>query len=508
MNLGHRPLRARQTGVILLVLALAVLLAGALVLVGGLDGNASRVDRAARTENALNQAKQALIAYAAGRDIQPTNSAVGTLPCPDLNDDGLAETSCGNASGSTSQTSRLGRLPWRTLGISDLRDASGERLWYAVSSMYKNNTANGFNPTTGLGTITVRDATGTAFQDGTLSNPYTANIGGAVAIILAPGDALIRQGGSTLQDRSCSGGGCGSLGECTSSPATLTAKCNPVNYLDVAMGEDNADFVDNNVSRSSNGNGFINGPVYSGNSVILNDRLVIVGYEDIMPAIQRRVAREVLSCLSTYAAANRSRYPWPAPTCRQASSINNWSDHDSVLFGRIPDTGTNLDTTKATSGSTMSDNYPGTCSFESGSGWWLNWKQHVFYALADAYKPAASAAGNGGPCSGASNCLRITDSAGNVLATNKQVAIVVAGRALNGVTPSQTRGGNNDGYASNYLEGNNVTLEQMIIGTLPAACNALSPAVVATGCSPLSNCNRVTTSSRSTSFNDIVVYYP
>ncbi|MBL8521167.1 MAG: hypothetical protein JNK75_10890 [Betaproteobacteria bacterium] len=490
-------------------MALAILIGGALVVINGIDGNASRVARDARTENVLNQAKQALIAYASGRDISPTQTAVGTLPCPDLDDDGAAETSCGNASGSTSQSNRLGRLPWRTLGIADLRDASGERLWYAVSSMYKTSTVNGFNPTTGLGTITVRDAAGTVFQDGTLSNPYTAGTGGAVAVIFAPGDALVRQGGSTLQDRSCSGGSCGSQGECTSSPASLTAKCNPVNYLDVAMGEDNSNFVDNNVTRTANGNGFISGPVFSGNSVILNDRIAVVGYEDIMPALQRRVAREVLKCLTSYAATYRNRYPWPAPTCRQASSINSWSDHDSVLFGRVPDTGSGtFDTTVSTSGSTMGDTFTGDCMFESLTGWWPNWKRHVFYAVADAHKPAASAAGNGGPCSGDSNCLRIADSSGNILASNKQVAVIVTGRALNGVSPAQVRSGNNDGYASNYIEGNNVTLEQMIVGTIPAACNALSPAVVTTGCSPLSNCNRVTTGNRSPSFNDVVVYSP
>jgi hypothetical protein len=32
------------------------------------------------------------------------------------------------------QAERLGRLPWKTLGLPDLRDGDGERLWYAVSS--------------------------------------------------------------------------------------------------------------------------------------------------------------------------------------------------------------------------------------------------------------------------------------------------------------------------------------------------------------------------------------
>jgi hypothetical protein len=507
----YRSARQRrvQDGMILLVLALVLLFGGALVLFNSIDSNGLRQGRDANTQLALAEAKRALIAHIAGREIDPTSTSIFTLPCPDLNDDGLAETSCGNASGSTQQTSRIGRLPWRTLGISDLRDGSGERLWYAVSSMYKNNTANSnLNPTTGLGTITVRDATGNLLQDGTLSNPYFANSGGAVAVIIAPGDAIIRQGSSMLQDRSCSGGACGTQGECTSSPASLTAKCNPVNYLDIAIGEDNANFVDNNTSRASNGNGFIAGPVLASGTVILNDRLAVVGYEDIMPAIQRRVGREVLNCFTTYAAANRQRYPWPAPTCRQAATVN-WSDHDSVLFGRIPDTGPEFNSTVASSGSTMSNTFPATsCMLISGSGWWTAWKMHVFYALADAHKPALSGAGDGGPCSTASSCLRIVDPSGNTVAANKQVAVIVAGRPLNSVMPPQVRTGNNDAYAANYLEKTNVSLESMIIGTLPGACNGLSPAVVSSGCSPLSNCNAVTAGNRESQYNDVVAFFP
>ena len=33
----------------------------------------------------------------------------------------------------------IGRLPWRTLGLPDLRDSSGERLWYAVSRQFARN---------------------------------------------------------------------------------------------------------------------------------------------------------------------------------------------------------------------------------------------------------------------------------------------------------------------------------------------------------------------------------
>ena len=500
------PIRcAKNDGFALLLLVLVALGAMGALLVTRLNTGAAQAARNQSTDESLRIASEALIAYAAGRRFSAGTPMPGSLPCPDLSDDGDAEPSCGSASGSTQQQNRLGRLPWRTLGIPDLRDASGERLWYAVSSKYKANTANlDLNPSTGLGTITLRDSAGTVVHDGTSSNAYAGSLGGAVALIIAPGQVLKRQGASSQQDRSCSGGSCfpagDSSGTCTSSPASLTAKCNPVNYLDIALGEDNASFVDNNITRSGNGNGFIQGPVIVAGEVAVNDRILAITQDQIMTAVQQRIAREAMGCLRLYASLNRGRYPWPAPVCRQASSINSWSDHDSVSFGRIPDL--NFDTTNAYS---MADKWgAGECNL--GFAWWDAWKMHVFYAVADAYKPNAT--GNGGPCTTSSSCLQVQDNSGNIIASGKQVAVIVAGRPLNTTTPAQVRGGNNDGYASNYLEISNKSLEGLINAPLPSTCNALTPAPVSTACSPLSNCNKVTSSPRQPGFNDVVIYYP
>ena len=90
------------------------------------------VDDVAQTELALAQARDALLAYTSGR---LTTNRPGELPCPDRNNNGTAETNCNTTA------NRIGRLPWSTLGIADLRDGSGERLWYAVSANFKNNAA-------------------------------------------------------------------------------------------------------------------------------------------------------------------------------------------------------------------------------------------------------------------------------------------------------------------------------------------------------------------------------
>src|SRR5438105_5032007 len=189
------------------------------------------------TDRALAEAREALLAYAADRAI---NAIVGPgyLPCPDLDDDGWAESTCGSLDGTSGQAQRLGRLPWKTLGLPDLRDGYGERLWYAVSSKYKGLLNCGvsracldLSPDSALGTITVRDASGVVLHDGTVAESYRANEGGAVAVVFAPGAPLARADG-TPQVRDCAPGECDDNGRCTTEPAQRAARCDPGNYLD------------------------------------------------------------------------------------------------------------------------------------------------------------------------------------------------------------------------------------------------------------------------------------
>src|SRR5262249_1597874 len=84
-----------------------------------------------KTAAALKQARDALIGRAAADQTIP-----GSLPCPDTDDDGSAELFAGNQC-----PAYLGRLPWRTLGLPDLRDGSGERLWYALSPNFRDDSS-------------------------------------------------------------------------------------------------------------------------------------------------------------------------------------------------------------------------------------------------------------------------------------------------------------------------------------------------------------------------------
>lgn len=494
----------RQRGQALLVLLIMLSLGAGAAFYFFLSPNTASIEKDKVTAAALAQAKTALIGYALGVNLAGV-ARLGDLPCPDTDNSGQSGTSCGNAAGTTGQTSRIGRLPWRSLGLPDLRDGDGERLWYAVSNNFKYNTrttctlpsdAGCLNSDT-RGTITVRNNTGITIHDG--SNPDAHTPSGVIAVIIAPGGVLQRQGAAAAQDRSCNGGSCSAVDVCTSSPLTNTAKCNPVNYLDVAgppaltvtgataSTEDNAGFTDGVIS-----DGFINGIIKdaSGN-VIVNDRLITITYADLMPLLEKRVAREAYNCVAGYGAASNGRYPWAASL--SASAGGDYSSLQGERFGRMPDsfaqsllglispTSMSLvdQTLRAvvtsvctiTPSLCMSNNWPAStasppCYISSTAAWWRNWKEQVFYGVATAYQPAttvqilppsvtvpAPSACNG--IAGDYDCLAVSPPTATTV-DNKRFVVVVAGKRLSTVSGGQPRSSTaNKADAANYLEDEN-----------------------------------------------------
>ncbi len=214
----------------------------------------------------LALAQQALLAYA-NQPLGLTQCDMncqrpGDLPCPDRNNDGLAETSCSN-------TARIGRLPWKTLGVGDIRDGSGERLWYAVSERYKNNPRMLPLNTDTSGSWSVLSAGGLGW-DATLGN-------GVVAVIIAPMQPLVRKDG-WMQQRS------------DASADTIK------NYLDSTGNGDNASPVENT------GNGFVQAPA----SLNFNDVVWPVTATLMHRHMQQQVLSEVrraLRCNATPCAA-------------------------------------------------------------------------------------------------------------------------------------------------------------------------------------------------------------
>jgi len=372
--------------------------------------SAGRLEQERKTQNSLNQAKQALIAYAVS--VYPSgNVRPGDLPCPDMNNDGKKEViSCGNAAGTTGQALRLGRLPWKSLGIPDLRDGSGERLWYAVSNNFKENTRNTPLNSDSSGSIRYVDSDGNVVPD-------------VIAVIIAPGPPLERLNAVAAQDRSPAG------------------ENTPSNYLDKTATEDNSDFIDYGV------NGFANGPVRDAQGrLLVNDMMAVVTYSDLMPLLERKVAATVLNCLNSYASYiggtynNLGRYPWPADIA--ASAANNYDDTANTLFGRIPNSMANSQAS-APNMLPMWGSLP-ECSITDN--WFRNnWREQVFYAIANAYTPGTTA-----PACGP--CLIV---GANV---NIKVTVLMARRALaplplnqNRVTPAAKA------LIANYLEDGNAT---------------------------------------------------
>jgi hypothetical protein len=264
-----RGSRRAQRG-LAMILAVVVIVTGATVFtVRSFNAASTKADRIRVTQEALARAKAALVAYAIADANRP-----GELPCPDVNDDGWSLPPATEDYSGAGCVSLIGRLPWATLGLPDLRDGYGERLWYAVSGDFYAN-----------GTVALNSDT--AYRTGNVSLNMTGTQPAAnlIAVIMSAGPALRRANGVS-QTRGCTGGTCDATLKCTSSPATAVAKCNPVNYLDIVGGVDNALAGVNYVAAEE--------------TDTFNDRLMPVYSDDVMTLVERRAGREIAGYLRTH----------------------------------------------------------------------------------------------------------------------------------------------------------------------------------------------------------------
>jgi len=284
----HGP--GRQHGAALLVMLVILVIGAAAVLITSLSTTALKNARQKTTSDALAQAKDALI----GRAVSDSNMP-GSLPCPDLvtnnpgptgvinvPDDGIADSLTGNDC-----PSYIGRLPWKTLGLPDLRDGSGEELWYALSPAFRDdNSAQPLNSNT-KGTLLVYNADGVSLQT---QAGYSA-----VAVIFSPGSPIGTQTRSTVAQQNSA-----------------------ANYLDIAVNWDNS---------------VAGGPFIAvDQSATFNDQLLYITTKDLIPLVEQRVAGVVKQALTDYYAAN-GYYPW-------ADSVAQSTDYDAnygLNRGWLPD---------------------------------------------------------------------------------------------------------------------------------------------------------------------------
>jgi hypothetical protein len=260
----------------LLILMILTVSALAYTLVTALGPTTRAQARDRITVEALAQARAALLAWAVSHvDIAPpANARPGELPCPDTDNDGLAQGNC--AAG------QLGRLPWKTLGLAPLHDGHGELLWYAPGIGFRSaaQDAGGLNSDRAAAML-LRDSTGA------LLTPAGAEL---AAVLIAPGAALPGQGAR---------------------PSNLVA-----DYMEAALG------TDNRVAGAS----FITGPVRdAAGEVVLNDIVVGVSGRELINMAERRVLAEAQRALDLFSLANGGKLPNAAAPADAAclAGVNN-----------------------------------------------------------------------------------------------------------------------------------------------------------------------------------------
>jgi hypothetical protein len=282
----------RQRGAALIVAMVVLVLLASAILLDRLNAAvAPSPSRDPASVEALAEAKQALIAWAATHPDTP-----GLLPFPDRNDDGAYDGAADCISpGPVAAGHLLGRFPIQgeqagcttSIGMSmDVVDSAGERLWYAVSRNLVRGGAGGpINPDLGdlaaQPWITVRD------QTGGIISPRVA------AVIIAPGPSL------SGQDRE----------NFSTDPAVEYPK-----YLEsITIGPDtfsNADAdgcLDDNVGCGvPEAEDFI---IYPNTVDMFNDRLVFITVDELMRAVEDRVLGEAVRALGSY----RNSYTVAAP---------------------------------------------------------------------------------------------------------------------------------------------------------------------------------------------------
>lgn len=342
----HFPCRQRkQQGAALMVLLVIMVMGAVTFLVNSLSRAGPGIGRAKTTSDALAQAKGALIAYALADQNRP-----GELPCPDIDNDGQLTM---NVDYIGSQcAAMLGRLPWKTLGLPDLRDGAGERLWYALSDPFHANSTAVLNSDT-AGAITVRNSAGNILNNGCAAyglpdcpdpGALDAAFGtGAVAVIIAPGDSLARQD-NVRQTRGCAVGiDCDGAGKCTSATPAATPRCNPVNYLDIATvgghTEDNANF-----SGGSSSNGLIQGAIKTHNpatkthDLILNDQLMPITHDNLFAPVEKVVGKRAANMLNAHLSGywGTSFYPFAAAFTDPSASL--YAPSFGINHGLLPST--------------------------------------------------------------------------------------------------------------------------------------------------------------------------
>ncbi|VAW56451.1 hypothetical protein MNBD_GAMMA07-512 [hydrothermal vent metagenome] len=495
----------KQRGVALIVLFITIIATGAVFFISTQISNNGQLIAENKTTAALAKAKNAIISHAVSYYFSTSPGHHGFLPCPETRNstsEGSAVLNC--AIGGARYANQLGRLPWKTLQTSPLKDASGECLWYAMSGS--------FSPSPRA--LMLNDDTPGMFQvfneNASLFKGTTAE-DRIIAIIMAPGLPLNNQSRPNI-----------TTNVACKVPRNLV---NASNYLDTFQNINNA-AVDNinpdRVDQFIASNSRIDNPS-------INDRVITITHNEIFDAIKSRQAMyadkikvlgetigqclisyaqaaaaipssctnitncyanctnarslclasagtglEIAACQTAHAACRRNcrdnclagsgappviyRLPWPAAINLNADYRINTSYSDqapsSTLLGRLPFTTIN---SSAIIPNTNDADIFETCALSASSpemfNLWQNWKDHWFYVVGSDFAPNASST----PPSPCVNCPQFNNG------TRYAALLIFSGERINNQLRRANETENPDplianskASLANYLEGSNV----------------------------------------------------
>jgi hypothetical protein len=392
-----------------MLLILGALIGLGILFAGALSITSQRVERDRVTQEALAKAKEALLSFAS------SNRNKGFLPCPEdrtlfgtLNEGNAVSLNC------NTNAVRIGRLPWKTLGLGDLRDGYGERLWYVVSANFSDTAAS------------INSDTAATLSVNTVTN--------FIAIVFSPGEA---NPGQTRDS---------TVAFCATTSTSIRRDYCATNYLDTLP----SGLSNSNANTTFAENAWIQG--------VFNDKLITITPAEFLARVQPRVLRQVAACLLAYSndpGNSKHLFPWAVPVGSGSNSnpFPNpnpgqnayYVEQAGIRLGRLSDN-LSIGPSRSTTGVTSwGPDCPLFCNISpcpdaaSTRNWLKDWREHVFYAVSQRYSPAGD---------GATGLLLTVGSN-----TTVQAVVFIAGPQL----AAQARGTTTQrNTASNYLEGENI----------------------------------------------------
>jgi|APTNR8051073442_1049403.scaffolds.fasta_scaffold07992_5 hypothetical protein len=276
----------KQSGIALIALLVLLILAGSYAFYRSVNVGFGGKDRDAALMVTLARAKDSLIAYAVMDSKRP-----GRLLCPDLLGDGisplLSRDDC---------DAYAGWLPWKTLDLKEATDDYGTRLRYVALRWFGGDRAM---PPLNSETLSLSQLAAASISKSSLDGISL----GTLYLDIPVGN------GTDATD------------------PTIDPKNDIVALIIAPRGELDARNADSD-------NYFFSGKSSSDPD---NDVIMPVTRQELMAAVEKRVANEVKACLEGHASSSLENpaqtYPWPAPL-----SSSTFKGTAQSLFGMIPAT--------------------------------------------------------------------------------------------------------------------------------------------------------------------------